>query len=183
MAPVHDALLSLRKSVATGSPVVLAKASDGSSTTENLAEATHVTFSTPTQHTLPLDEATRFTSSGEPVNLRSIILAWRNKDTVITDYVALAQQLNDETGRLKALGFLQKLDLNTWLEGGQDESENIKPLEGESARAAAQLASGASVGPILTEGKQIDSRTQDAYTVERRMGDRNTVLRGSKPMV
>ena len=91
------------------------------------------------------------------------------------------------------LVFSEKLDLITWLEGASNESEFIKSLEGEqealaAAQNAAGIASGAADGSDGRAGavkgaKQVDQRLQEIYSGERKMGDRNTVLRGIKPTV
>jgi parafibromin len=83
------------------------------------------------------------------------------------------------------------LDLITWLEGASEESEYIKPLAGDvsSAAASAQVAAGVKGGlvPVTSvggrQGKSIDPRLAEIYNGERRMGDRNSVLRGIKPTV
>ena len=81
----------------------------------------------------------------------------------------------------------------TWLEGASDDSEYITPLAGsaEQAAASADVASGAAGGAAALPGGQaisrpvrnINPRLQEIYNGERRMGDRNTVLRGIKPTV
>ena len=120
----------------------------------------------------------------------------------IPDYIASAQQLNEELsapggagGKVQNLVFVERLDLITWLEGASDESEYIKPLQSDGtvaqATGSAQVASGAAGGiatvPSSSAGgrpsKTIDPRLQEIYNGERRMGDRNTVLRGIKPTV
>jgi parafibromin len=93
---------------------------------------------------------TRFISanSGSPVDLRSILFAWQNKDVAIPEYFASANQFNEtlkqkgtqEDGKeesVQILVFVERLDLITWLEGASDESEHIKPLEGAAAAAEA----------------------------------------------
>ncbi|KAL5361034.1 RNA pol II accessory factor, Cdc73 family-domain-containing protein [Aspergillus floccosus] len=117
----------------------------------------------------------------------------------------------EEEEKVQNLVFVERLDLITWLEGASDESEYIKPLEGAAAAAAAaanaaaqaqasaNIASGAAGGvsavPSGAPGsaapaagaqqgraaKVIDPRLQEIYNGERKMGDRNTVLRGFKP--
>ncbi|KAL2217907.1 RNA polymerase II accessory factor Cdc73p [Thermoascus aurantiacus ATCC 26904] len=112
----------------------------------------------------------------------------------------------EEEEQVQNLVFVERLDLITWLEGASDESEYIKPLEGAAAAAAAaqvadasaNIASGAAGGvPSVPSGgaggavpatgqagrltKVIDPRLQEIYNGERKMGDRNTVLRGIKP--
>lgn len=109
---------------------------------------------------------------------------------------------------MQNLVFVERLDLITWLEGASDESEYIKPLEGaaaaaasavDQAQASANIASGAAGGvsavPSGAPGatapsggaqqgktaKVVDPRLQEIYNGERKMGDRNSVLRGIKP--
>ena len=115
----------------------------------------------------------------------------------------------EEEEKVQNLVFVERLDLLTWLEGASDESEYIKPLEGAAAAAAAASAaaqaqasaniasgaaggvstvpSGAPGGPAQTQQgkapKVIDPRLQEIYNGERKMGDRNSVLRGIKPTV
>ncbi|MCJ1397328.1 accessory factor associated with RNA polymerase II [Xylographa trunciseda] len=195
-----DPLLILRSSIASNSPPVPITSPDASAAnaTDNLALATHLHFSSPTHQTYELSAPTRFISSSTPVDLRSIYFAWQKKDVAIPDYIASAQQLNEELtapdgagGKVQNLVFVERLDLITWLEGASDESEYIIPLEGDEGRAAAagaaMVASGA-IGGVATvtsagvrTGKTIDPRLQEIYNGERRMGDRNTVLRGIKP--
>lgn len=101
------------------------------------------------------------------------------------------------------LSFVERLDLITWLEGASDDSEYIKPLEGvagvpssaDQAQASANVASGAtgvSTAPSGAPttgaaagkaGKVIDPRLQEIYNGERKLGDRNSVLRGIKQTV
>ena len=195
----HDALISLRQSIASESPIILATSTEAPDATDSLARATHLLFAIPKRHAISLDTPTRFFSSEKAVDLRSIYFAWQKKDVNIPGYIASAQQLNDELvatnrpGRVQNLVFVERLDLITWLEGASDESEYIKALEGDSAAAksAAQLASGISGGVSTVPsgaagarlGKQIDPRLQEIYNLERRMDDRNSILRGSKPTV
>ena len=202
-ASTQDALSSLRQSITFNNapiPTTSAESQAPENAADNLAIATHLHFPGSNAHTLPLDTPTRFISSDAAVDLRSIIFAWQNKDVSIPDYIASAQQLNDELAAsadqkektVQILPFVERLDLITWLEGASDESEYIKPLEGDSAAAkSAQLAAGL-VGGVSTvpsgvpgarPGKQVDPRLQEIYNLERRMGDRNTILRGVKPTV
>ena len=201
-AVLLDPLLILRSSIAANTPPVPTISPDASAgnATDNLAVATHLHFSSPSHQTYELSAPTRFISSSTPVDLRSIYFAWQKKDVAIPDYIASAQQLNEELtapggagGKVQNLVFVERLDLITWLEGASDESEYITPLEGDEGRAAAagaaMVASGA-VGGVATvtsaggrTGKTINPRLQEIYNGERRMGDRNTVLRGIKPTV
>lgn len=210
----RDPLSSLRHSIAADNPPIpTTSASDptADSTTDDLAIATHLHFTGPGAHFISLDAPTRFISSELPVDLRSIFFAWQKKDVNIPDYIASAQALSDELAattataegeegegkregkKVQNLVFVERLDLITWLEGASDESEYIKPIEGDNLAAAksAQVASGQaggvptipSGGAAARGGKQIDPRLQEIYNLERRMGDRNSVLRGIKPTV
>ena len=108
--------------------------------------------------------------------------------------------------KLRNLVFVERIELIAWLEGASDEeggSEFITPLRsdrldsGDVATKAADAASGAagaggpavvgSAGAATVAGgrpvKVIDARLQEIYNGERKMGDRNTVLRGIKPTV
>ncbi|KAL8965173.1 MAG: hypothetical protein Q9197_006640 [Variospora fuerteventurae] len=193
-----DPLLRLRQSIAANDPPFTTTSPDptpASDATENLATATHLQFDNP-QQSYSLDTPTRFVSSDRAVDLRSIWFAWQKKDVAIPDYIASAQQLNEEfaaaqsTSKVQNLVFVERLDLITWLEGASEESEYIKGLEGDaSATRSAQVASGAAGGVStipssaagVRTGKTIDPRLQEIYNGERRMGDRNSVLRGIKP--
>ena len=199
----QDPLTSLRRSIASSqAPVATTSPSPPSqeTITSNLGVATHLHFTVPEPHFIPLDASTRFISSDTPVSLRSIFFAWQKKDVEIKDYIASAQDLNDSLGgttgagaasKVQNLVFVERLDLITWLEGASDESEYIKGLESDgSAGRSAQLASGASGGVERVPsgvagrgGKQVDPRLQEIYNLERKMGDRNSVLRGIKPTV
>ena len=197
-----DPLLDLRRSIASNIPPLTTTSPDGSAAaeaTDNLAIATHLQFSKPNHQSYALDTPTRFISSETPVDLRSIYFAWLKKDVAIPDYIASAQELNEELsnqgggrGKVQNLVFVERLDLITWLEGASDESEYIKALESDSAALqSTQVLSGA-IGDVATvpsalasvrTGKTIDPRLQEIYNGERKMGDRNTILRGIKPTV
>ena len=199
----QDPLSSLRLSIASDNPPIPTTSSSeptADSTTDNLALATYLHFTEPDAHFISLDTPTRFLSSDNPVDLRSIFFAWQKKDVNIPDYIASAQALSDELAateegegkKVQNLVFVERLDLITWLEGASDESEYIKPIEGDNLAAAksAQVASGQAggvstvpSGTAVRGGKQIDPRLQEIYNLERRMGDRNSVLRGIKPTV
>ena len=200
--PSNDPLSSLRRSIASNTPPTPTTSPDAASpenVTDNLGIATHLHFTSPEPHNFSLDTPTRFISSNNPVDLRSIYFAWQQKDVNIPVYIASAQKLSDELASTDRLGskvqnlvFAERLDLITWLEGASDESEYIKGLESDSAATrSAQVASGA-VGGVSTvpsgvagarSGKQIDPRLQEIYNLERKMGDRNSILRGIKPTV
>ncbi|KAG0649142.1 Cell division control 73 [Hyphodiscus hymeniophilus] len=195
----HDALLLLRQSIASESPCIPTKAEDASSASSvdlSLATASFLQFTAPVQVSIPLTAPTRFISSNKPVDLRSIYFAWLKRETAIPEYNASAISLNAELaaeggagGEVQNLAFVERLDLITWLEGASEESEYVKPLASDtlSAAASAQVASGAKGGiaPVTSgaagRGKTIDPRLAEIYNGERKMGDRNSVLRGIKP--
>ncbi|KAG4415184.1 hypothetical protein IFR04_011682 [Cadophora malorum] len=197
---MHDPLLLLKQSIAAGGsiiPTTTADASSASAVDLSLAKATFLHFSSPAQVSIPLTTPTRFFSSDKPVDLRSIFFAWEKRETAIPEYNGAAQELNAELtaddgagGQVQNLAFVERLDLITWLEGASEESEYIKPLASDtsSAAASAQVASGVKGGivPVTSgaqgrSGKTIDPRLAEIYNGERRMGDRNSVLRGIKP--
>ncbi|KAH8691368.1 RNA pol II accessory factor, Cdc73 family-domain-containing protein [Talaromyces proteolyticus] len=225
-ALLSDPLLSLRRAIAAQalpSPTTTADITSASdNTTDDLAQASHLFFTHPQPHTIPLNTPTRFVSSASndtPVDLRSIFFAWQKKDVAIPEYIASAQHVNEALAQKASaaggtsdeqilnLVFVERLDLITWLEGASDESEYIKPLEGAAAvaAAAADAAAAAAVAsqsvvtavadvtaPVSASAqataagatrptKVIDPRLQEIYNGERKLGDRNTVLRGTKP--
>lgn len=197
----HDALLLLRQSIASDSPVIPSISEEPAATSPadlSLASAKYLQFSSPTQVSIPLTTPTRFFSSDQPVDLRSIYFAWLKREVAIPEYKASALALDADLqaeegagGKVQNLAFVERLDLITWLEGASEDSEYIKPLAQDTASAAAsaQVASGAAGGiaPVTsgagTRGKTVDPRLQEIYNGERRMGDRNSVLRGIKPTV
>ena len=202
MASGRDALSSLRLAIASNSlpsPSTSSDASSSEAQTEDLALATHLQFQDPEPHSIPLDSPTRFISSEKPVDLRSIFFAWQKKDVTVPEYIDSAQKLNEKLiqsdtqkdSKVQILVFVERLDLLAWLEGASNESEYVKPIAGDSAGGkAAPLASSISGGATaltsgtgVHRGKQIDPRLQEIYNGERRMGDRNTILRGIKPTV
>ncbi|RYP67147.1 hypothetical protein DL770_008685 [Monosporascus sp. CRB-9-2] len=195
MAAVEqDPLLLLRQSIASGGAILPTASDDASAPEVSLSQATHLTFTNPSRIALPIGMPTRFTSDDEPVDLRSIYFAWLNREVAIPEYNASASQLNDELsgkGQVRKLSFVERLDLITWLEGASEESEYIKPLagdkDGSTSTAAAALASKGAAAPAIgaavgRSGKgTLDPRLAAIYNSERKMGDRNSVLRGIKP--
>jgi parafibromin len=198
----QDPLVLLRQSIASDSPCIPTTAEDASSASSvdlSLATASYLRFSSPIQTSISLTTLTRFISSNKPVDLRSIYFAWLKRETAIPEYNAQALALNAELsaeggagGEVQNLAFVERLDLITWLEGASEESEYIKPLASDtsSAAASAQVASGVvgGIAPVTSgavgrQGKSLDPRLAEIYNGERKMGDRNSVLRGIKPTV
>lgn len=200
----RDPLVLLRQSISASQTFTPVASADASSPAVELAQATHLAF--PDQSAaLPINAPTRFVSNDKAVDLRSIYFAWLNRERPIPEYNAAATELNDSLaaaesgGKVHNLGFIEKLDLITWLEGASEESEYIKPLAGDKDDAAADGAQGgmtatgavkkasgvgaSSAGQARSGKGTIDPRLASVYNGERRMGDRNTVLRGVKPTV
>lgn len=190
----RDALLLLRQSIASESSIIPTTSADPSSPSESsLSQATHLHFADPTLVSIPIDSPTRFISSDRPVDLRSIYFAWLNREVAIPEYNASATKLNDElagTATVHKFAFVERLDLITWLEGASEESEYIRPLAEEKdvgqGAVAASAVKGASA-PVSSSARAgrgtLDPRLAQIYNGERRMGDRNTALRGIKPTV
>lgn len=187
----QDALLLLRQAIAAEKPMVPV-ASPDSSDEAPLSTATHLRFPHPQPAALPLESPTRFTVNDfkVPVDLRSIYFAWVNRDLLIPEYNAAATRLNEELmaagsgATVHKLTFVERVNLITWIEGG-GESEYIKPLPGEKepGSAAAEALKSASA-PATVSGRagkgQVDPRLLVIYSGERKMGDRNSIMRGSK---
>jgi len=202
-AAALDPLLFLRQAITSNnSPIPTTSSEPATKAEPNLASATHLQFNHDGHQVFSFITPTRFESSAKPVDLRSIYFAWLKKDVAIPEYIASTQRLNEELtsdggagGNVQNLVFAEKLDLITWLESASDESEYIKPLGGEEAAAqasgAADVAAGTAGGVATVPssaagarvGKAMDPRLREIYNGERRMGDRNSVLRGIKPTV
>ncbi|GKU05514.1 cell division control protein 73 [Fusarium langsethiae] len=187
-----DGLVLLRQSISSGAPFIPSASADASATEVPLSQATHLRF--PNQDiAVPIDGPTRFVSHDKPVDLRSIYFAWLNREVAIPEYNASATKLNDElsvagsSGKVQNLGFIERLDLITWLEGASEESEYIKPLANDKDAATTDAATTAKTGAVNSASQArsgrgtMDPRLVGIYNGERKMGDRNTVLRGAKP--
>ncbi|KAK3111781.1 accessory factor associated with RNA polymerase II [Teratosphaeriaceae sp. CCFEE 6253] len=175
----------------------------------SLAAASYLIFNTHSaqdgsQHIpLPLSQPTRFVSVAagtRPLDLRSVYFCWLNKDQNAGTYIAATQTLNEElrqggkTDTVTNLVFAEKLDLNQWLAGdvGEEESEFIRSLDANKAqRAEARNAAATAKGGEDVEMRDADladgaaatreqERLRAIYAAERKMGDRNTMLRGAK---
>nr|POF00988.1 cell division control protein 73 [Quercus suber] len=200
-----DALSLLRRGIATANLPIPTTSEDPSTQAQShasLAQASYLIFNVPAfnagpqsngdaQHlAIPLSQPTRFISpaSGDkPLDLRSIYFCWLNKDTSVGDYVAATQKLNDElreAGRsdvVTNLVFVEKLDLVTWLSGdvGEQESEFIKSFGGDGKQDTI-LPAAEQNGDGDVEMMDAGARLKEIYAGERKMGDRNTMLRGTK---
>lgn len=152
---------------------------------------------------IPLNQLTRFESASQnrALELRSVYFCWLNKDAGGIEYINAVSELNIQ---LKASGkqdevatnlvFAEKLDLVSWLGGdvGENESEYIRSLDDNklSRREADDAAAAARGGEDVemrdaglsdaAARKREAERLREIYSGERKMGDRNTCLRGVK---
>lgn len=200
---VADALYNLRLSIkASASPILTTSAEPTpADTVADLAHATHVSFNTDSgdHRTFALSTPTRFAPDGKAVDLRSCYFAWLNKDASVTDYFAAVQTLNEELpsgagGSVQNLTFAQKIELIAWLSGETESSDSIAAIDGgalsTAAGNAAAIAGGKGVPvdggrgiKVGSAGKMVDARLLQIYDGERKMGDHNSVLRGTKNVV
>lgn len=185
-----------------------ADATAASDTTQSLAEATHLAFNPQTvaqdgtQHiSVPLTQSTRLHSGGnKPVNLRTVYFYHTNRNKPAQEYIALITALNEELQRLgknetvSNLLFGERIALQSWLdgEGGEEGNEFIRSLDNNRAtRAEAKDAAAVAQGGEDIEMRDVglsdaaarkkeEERLKMIYSLERKMGDRNTVLRGYK---
>jgi len=188
-----DSLLVLREAIATKKDdndedyAIPTASAEPAAPRVDLTEATFLRFPRAGNAAVPMTAATRFVVSGKEVNLRSVYFAWLNRDVAIPAYNEAAAALNTNLkaeGTVHNLLFVERVDLISWLEGAGDESEYIKPLEGEAAAAAAARAGTGAQTSLSRSGKgTLDPRLAAIYSHERRPGDRNSVLRGIKPTV
>ncbi|TKA67757.1 hypothetical protein B0A55_08435 [Friedmanniomyces simplex] len=183
--------------------------STAAASNSSLAHASYLIFNTHSaqdgsQHTpIPLTQPTRFVSIAagtKALDLRSVFFCWQNKDQSAGTYIAATQALNEElrqAGKSETvtnLVFAEKLDLNQWLAGdiAEEESEFIRSLDANrAARAEAKDAAATAKGGEDVEMRDADladgaaakrekERLKEIYAAERKMGDRNTMLRGAK---
>lgn len=198
---LSDPLLSLRRAIAAQAlptPTTSSDVSDAADNlTDDLATATHLYFTHPVPHTLPLNTLTRFVSAANnetQVDLRSIFFAWQKKDVAIPEYITSAQEVNEALKARKSteatttttttaaaaqeeqvlnLVFVERLDLITWLEGASDDSEYIKPLEGAAAAAVA-------TGGIATAAES-DAAAAAAAAAAKTASSASVALTGARP--
>ncbi|KAF1843385.1 CDC73-domain-containing protein [Cucurbitaria berberidis CBS 394.84] len=197
-AETEDPLYNLRLSIkASATPILTTSATPTpADTVADLALATHVSFNTDdgAHRTFSLTSATRFAPDSKPIDLRSCYFAWLNKDASVTDYFAAVQTLNEELpsgagGSVQNLTFAQKIELIAWLSGETESSDSIAAIDAGAASTAAGDAAAIAGGkgvPVdrhvksVGGGKLVDARLLQIYDGERKMGDHNSVLRGTK---
>lgn len=147
--------------------------------------ANYISFGASEITALSLSVATEFHSASKPADLRSVYFAWLQKDTGPTEYAAAVNQINAELGslgkdfRIIQLTLVERSDLRGWLQGELNEIEQIYAIIPPDA-SADEVDSGAVNGQVVA-GISNAEFLQRVYAQERKMGDRNTVLRGSKP--
>ena len=177
-----DSLLTLRNAVRAGDLaaniklIVTAGVDSTPQETPDITAATAVVIAVPQSHTFHLAEPTRFIHQDTPVDLRSILFAYQSKDAPLPEYLAEANAKGVTT-----LSFVERLELIAYLEADA-ESEYIKPLEGD-AKAANGMAQAAPTAAAMAGAMGKEGRSGGIYKHERRLGDRNSILRGIKPTV
>jgi parafibromin len=199
-AEIEDPLYNLRLSIKDNANPILSNSADPTpaDTVTDLAVASHISFNVNDAHrTFPLTSSTRFAPNNKPIDLRSCYFAWLNKDASVTDYFAAVQTINEELpggagGSVQNLTFAQKIELIAWLNGETESSDSIAAIDSAALSAAigdaAAIAGGKGV-PMDKDmkrsgtGKMVDARLLQIYDGERKMGDHNTVLRGTKNVV
>jgi parafibromin len=199
-AELDDPLQNLRVAIASGVTPILTTSADypsAANTTENFASATHLTFNIgPSHKTFALTTPTRFAPNSTPIDLRTIFFAWQNRDLSSLDYLTALSNINEELpaqagGELQNLNLVERSGLIDWLKGASTDNDHVRPLEGVGvsvdAEKSAGIASGKVGGVALDKGeeggKAVDERLMIIYDGERKMGDHNTVLKGTKPVV
>lgn len=200
-AEIEDPLYNLRLSIkASATPILTTSAEPTpADTVSDLAIATHVSFNTDSgdHRTFSLTDPTRFAPDSKPIDLRSCYFAWLNKDASVTDYFAAVQTLNEELpggagGSVQNLTFAQKIELIAWLSGETESSDSIAAIDSGAVSAAAGNAAAIAGGkgvPVdraiknIGGGKTVDARLLQIYDGERKTGDHNSVLRGTKNVV
>jgi parafibromin len=176
-AEIEDPLYNLRLSIKENTVPILTTSADPAptDTVTDLAVATHVSFNVGESHrTFSLTSPTRFAPDNKPIDLRSCYFAWLNKDASVTDYFAAVQTLNEELpsgagGSVQNLTFAQKIELIAAGDAAAIAGGKGVPVDRDMKRTGA--------------GKMVDARLLQIYDGERRMGDHNTVLRGTKNVV
>ena len=154
---------------------------------------------------IALSQPTRFMSQAadKALDLRSVYFCWQNKDSGTMDYIRAVTALNEDlksAGKdepVTNLAFQEKVSLVSWLSGelGEDGSEFIRSLDNNKATrkeaddAAALAATGGQTDIEMQDAgslsdaaarKREEALLRAIYAAERKMGDRSTILRGSK---
>ncbi|KAJ8607679.1 hypothetical protein MRB53_040142 [Persea americana] len=200
-----DPLILLRTCLSSSSPTHLTTTSDPaealSNTTDSISQATHLYLPTSQPQCLLLSTPTRFFSDSggtkTHIDLRSIYFAFRHRDSTPNDYIAAISETNNtlpEAQKIRALVFIERLELGEYLDGNADAVDHIEPLAPSQSAAEAAAQADATI-PVIGQtgtaaqqktadgrpGKTIDARLAAIYSGERKLGDHNSILRGIKP--
>ncbi len=175
----------------------------------SLAEATFLVFNfTQAEEgghhvAIPISQKTRFESkaAAKAVDLRSVYFTWQNKDLQTIGYINAVTAINEELKKagkqetVTSLSFQERTDLVNWLQGdiAENACEFIRSLDDNDVTrkqaddAAALVAGGDEDVEMRDAGlsdaaarKKEEELLRAIYAAERKLGDRNTLLRGSK---
>lgn len=111
----------------------------------------------------PLDTVTTYFVQGKGISLRECFFAWTNRQLSRTDFLEKAEQCG-----VNALGFLQRSDLCSWLQGDKPEFEFSE--RGEEEATSSKEHAAVEDSSLLTA----------VLSHERQLLDHNTSLRGTK---
>ncbi|KAK4214856.1 RNA pol II accessory factor, Cdc73 family-domain-containing protein [Rhypophila decipiens] len=194
MATTQDPLLLMREAIRTNSAMIPTTSADNLDAPVEvpIPQATHLVFSQSPRVALPIDTPTRFVNNeNKTIDLRSCFFVWSVRESTFPSYNAAAAKLSEELpgdGSVYSFAWVERLELIAYLEGSSEESEFIKRLPGDkdgaaaaSATSTAALKAAPAAGQARSGRGTLDPRLLQIYNGERRMGDRNTVLRGIKP--
>ncbi|KAK5167172.1 accessory factor associated with RNA polymerase II [Saxophila tyrrhenica] len=175
----------------------------------SLADATYLVFNFTQAEdgghhiALPISQKTRFESkaASKAVDLRSVYFTWQNREQQTIRYINAVAAINEELKKagkdevVTSLSFQERTDLVNWLNGdiAENACEFIRSLDDNKATrkeaddAAALVAGGDEDIEMRDAGlsdaaarKKEEELLRAIYASERKMGDRNTILRGSK---
>lgn len=201
MPPLGDPLLAFKRSIQAKQPPITtlapSDATPGQPETD-LSLATHLQFNHAGSHSFDLTRPTRVSIDDEFVDLRSIYFMWLKNDLPSLEYGNAVQKLSNELseegkvgGKVRRILFGEKAEILAWLDGA-DDCQYVLPLsqeaqkEQDEADRAIASARGVTAQQRPTMGGVaggLDPKLKEIYNGERRMGDRNSVLRGIKPTV
>ena len=192
----HDPLLLMREAIRMNSSMVPTTSADNLEDPKeaDISEATHLVFTQSPRVALPIDTPTRFVNNeSKTIDLRSCFFVWSVRESTFPLYNSAAAELSQKLpGDMTVYSFawVERLELIAYLEGSSEDSEFIKRLPGGKDGAAASSAAATAAlkaAPVSVQARAgrgtLDPRLLQIYNGERRMGDRNTVLRGIKPTV
>lgn len=125
-----DPLSLLQKSIVAKVPPELLL-DNGNSTSEiDLARSVKLSGNT----TLPLSSTTRYVKDSSPIDLKTVLFAYFNRDLPSADYIQACSAKS-----ITHLTFVEKNELLSFLDGNTSESANITPLDSQKRSADAIL--------------------------------------------